>query len=120
MPSQYRFSAHGTTSKHAPISPVGVDAVYGVLCTLVEDAAVVYLDCRDVAQCDEGWSLDLCKTSISRAIRLLAEDDQCPLEIERWSGRSTIPTTWRVTTLDSEHTEDGENGHADGGDSHAA
>lgn len=118
-PSEYRFSTHGTTSKHAPISPVDVDAVYRVLWTLVEDT-VVYLDCGDVAQCDEGQSLDLCKTSISRALRLLAEDDQCPLAIERWSGRSTIPTTWRVTAPDSEHIKDGESDHADGGDSHTA
>jgi hypothetical protein len=114
----YQFSAEEKTSKYAPISAEDIDDVYAVVCTLTEDT-VVHLDCEDVAQCAQGQSLELCETSISRAIRLLAEDDQCPLEIERWSGKSTIPTLWRVTAPDCGHTVDNESATSDGGDSHA-
>ncbi len=40
--------------------------------------------------------LDASDRAVSAAIGLLADDDGCPLDIERWNGANTTPTVWRV------------------------
>lgn len=117
--ADYQFSADEKPSKYSPISARDIDDVYAVVCALTEEA-VVHVDCDDIAQSAEGQSLELCATSISRAVRLLAEDDQCPLEIERWSGESTIPALWRITVPDCDRPTDDEHGTPNEDDSHAA
>ncbi len=97
----YRFSRHRQTDTYAPITPVDVDAVYRVLTELVEGGSA-YLDHADIAESGGADTRDLCGTSISRAVGLLAEDARCPLTIERWSGPATTPTTWYVAPPEQE------------------
>lgn len=92
----YRFSDHGTTHKYAPISPKDVDDVYAALVAAVDDT-VAYVNWADIARVEGECAIDLCQTSISRALGLLARDEACPLTLERWSGQATTPITWRVT-----------------------
>jgi hypothetical protein len=93
----YQFSAERTTDKYAPITPGDVDDVFRRLCTLVED--VEYVDPEMVQGVDDR-ALELCQTSVTRAIGLLADDDRCPLVIERWSGSASTPTIWHVAPPD--------------------
>jgi hypothetical protein len=96
---RYQFSEHGHTDKYAPITPGDVDDVFERLCRLL--GAEQYVDPETVQYVD-GDPLELCRTSVSRAIRLLADDDRCPLVIERWSGAASTPTVWRVGPPDED------------------
>lgn len=95
----YQFSEHGRTDKYAPITPDDVDDVFECLRRLL--GTEQYVD-PETVQCVDGGARELCQTSVSRAIRLLADDNRCPLVIERWSGAASTPTVWHVAPPDDE------------------
>jgi len=113
----YRFSEHGTTDKYAPISPTDVDEVYIALVTVL-DESVRYVDWTDIAQVGGDCAVEFCRTSISRALGLLAQEPACPVELDRWSGASATPTTWRVALPTDELAADAANTVTDGGETH--
>jgi hypothetical protein len=51
--------------------------------------------------------LDASDRSVSAAIGLLADDDGCPLDIERWNGANTTPAVWRVKERERRAVTDG-------------
>lgn len=114
--AEYRFSEHGTTQKYAPISPADVDDVYVALAALL-DGSVRYVDWTDISQMNGDYAVDFCGTSISRALGLLAQDEDCPVVLERWSGPSA-PTTWRVTPPEDDQPANAESAVTDDGERH--
>ena len=51
------------------------------------------------------------RTAVGKALRALADDDGCPLDLERWTGMHTTPTVWHVKKPEPQPVPDGGHDH---------
>lgn len=77
-----------------------VQDVYDALADRVGGTDVLYTSSDRI-----GAAVDFSTATAGRCVRALADDPDCPLDIQRWSGESTTPAVWRVEVADAGERE---------------
>lgn len=88
--SNYTFSAHNKPTTDAEFDGEIVDRVYTALLGELGDGNVAYLTSADIEL------VNLRQWQVGRALVELARADDCPLEIDRWSGTTNTPRRYQI------------------------
>lgn len=83
------------------VSPAQVQAVYEAVREAIDGTGF----CKSTDLVDD---VEAGPSQIGAALRVMSEDDDCPLDVEQWSRKCRNPITWHVTVPAPIATDGGE------------